>query len=129
MIRLLILKGRIPSKKNSKQIVCRGTRPMVLPSSAYKSWQEEKMWELKIQDNSKVENISKIEITFYAPDKRKADKTNKAESVMDLLVDAGIIEDDNWFVFPELVLKFGGIDRESPRAEVVIYHGENNNTI
>lgn len=103
-------------------IVCRGRRPMVLPSPAYKSWQEEMMWELKSQDNSKVENISKIEITFYAPDKRKADKTNKAESVMDLLVDAGIIEDDNWFVFSELVLKFGGVDREFPRAEVVIYY-------
>ena len=126
MSRILILKGRIPSKKNSKQIVCRGTRPMVLASTAHRMWHEEKMWELKAQKHDKVENISKIEITFYAPDKRKADKTNKAESIMDLLVDAGIIEDDNWFVFPELVLKFGGVDREFPRAEIVIYHGQEN---
>lgn len=120
MKRSLVLKGRIPSKKNSKKIVCRGRFPMVLPSSAYEAWQEEMMWELKSQDSSRVDNISKIEILFYAPDKRKADKTNKAESIMDLLVDVGIIEDDNWFVFPELVLKFGGVDRESPRAEIVI---------
>lgn len=88
------------------------------------------MWELKIQNTDRVENISKIEITIYAPDKRKADKTNKAESIMDLMVDAGIIEDDNWFVFPELNLKFGGVDREFPRAEVVIHYEEKeNNTI
>ena len=39
---------------------------------------------------------------------------------MDLLVDAGVIEDDNWFIIPEISLKFGGIDRQNPRCEISI---------
>ena len=124
MKRNLVLKGRIPSKKNQRRRIMRGGRIFDVPSKDYEAWHEEKLWELKSQDTTKVENISRIEITFYAPDKRRADKTNKAESIMDLLVDVGVIEDDNWFVFPELLLKFGGVDREFPRAEIIIDYGE-----
>lgn len=65
--------------------------------------------------------ISSIELIFYPSTKRKADATNKAESVMDLLVDAGIIEDDNWFVVPKVELQFGGVDKEKPRVEIIIH--------
>ncbi len=65
--------------------------------------------------------IDRIELIFYPSTKRKADATNKAESVMDLLVDAGIIEDDNWFVVPEVRPKLGGIDKDNPRVEITIY--------
>jgi hypothetical protein len=40
---------------------------------------------------------------------------------MDLLVDCGIIEDDNWFVVPEVRAKFGGVDKDNSRAEITIY--------
>lgn len=62
-----------------------------------------------------------VEITFYPSTLRKSDLTNKAESVMDLLVDVGIIEDDNWFVVGYLNLRFGGKDTENPRAEIDIH--------
>lgn len=64
--------------------------------------------------------IECVELIFYPSTRRKADATNKAESIMDLLVDAGIIEDDNWFIVPELSLKFGGVDKLNPRAEIII---------
>ncbi len=114
----ITLKGRIPSKKNSKVMICKGTRPMLISSKKHKEWWEDQMWELK--KYYRVEDVESIEITFYAPDKRKADKTNKAESIMDLLVDSDIIEDDNWYVFNTLILKFGGVDKENPRAEIII---------
>jgi hypothetical protein len=44
---------------------------------------------------------------------------------MDLLVDAGIIDDDNWYVVPEVRFKFGGVDRLNPRAEITIELYEN----
>ena len=50
----------------------------------------------------------------------KGDLSNKAESIMDLLVDNGVIEDDNWFEVPALASTFGGVDKANPRAEVVI---------
>jgi hypothetical protein len=39
---------------------------------------------------------------------------------MDLLVDGGIIGDDNWNVVPEVLLRCLGIDRKDPRAEITI---------
>lgn len=61
-----------------------------------------------------------IEMKFWFPDRRKADLTNKAESIMDLLVDAGIIEDDNVNVCPRVWLEFCGMDREAARVEIYI---------
>ena len=39
---------------------------------------------------------------------------------MDLLVDNGLIEDDNWSVVKNITIKYGGLDRESPRCEIKI---------
>lgn len=119
----LILKGRIPSKKNSRIIVCRGRFPMSLPSKSYTEWHKEQS-----QTLPKINTIDncKMVITFYAPDKRPTDLSNKAESIMDLLVDNKILKDDNWFVVSSLSLILGGIDKDNPRAEIDI-NIENNN--
>lgn len=112
----LIIKGRIPSKKNSKNIVVRGGKPLIISSKRYRKWEEEHLWLLKGQDN--IETPVACTLTFYAPDKRITDLSNKCESIMDLLVEARIIEDGNWFEVPKLNLVFAGVDRENPRCEV-----------
>lgn len=93
---------------------------MNIPSKSYKEWQEEKMWELKSQRPKPATSVERVEITLFSPDKRSSDLTNKAESVMDLLVDYGTLKDDNWFEIPQVLLKFGGVDKSNPRAEIVI---------
>lgn len=117
----LILTGRIPSKKNSTRRIMRGGRIFTVPSKAYEDWQKEHLYNLNLKKISLRQNIEEIEITIFAPDKRKSDLTNKAESIMDLLVDAHIIPDDNWFVVPKIILLFGGVDRNYPRAEINIF--------
>ena len=56
---------------------------------------------------------------FYCKDLRRRDVSNMLESINDLLVDAGIIEDDDW-----KHVRIGGadadLDRENPRAEITI---------
>lgn len=37
---------------------------------------------------------------------------------MDLLVDAGLIEDDNYSVIPELILRFGGVEKDNARCVI-----------
>ena len=116
----IIIKGRIPSKKNSKIIVCRGKFPLLLPSKKYQEWHKEATSQIKrLVPEKPIESCSVI-LTLYAPDKRKADLTNKAESIMDLLVDNSFLLDDNWFVVKSLRLIFGGVDRENPRVIVDI---------
>lgn len=92
----------------------------MLPSKSYREWQEAKSWELKAQKLPKLEGFKKIEITIYAPDKRSADLSNKTESIMDLLVDNGVIEDDNWFICGRIEMIFGGVDTQNPRADILI---------
>ncbi len=110
--------GRVPSKKNSKQVVCFGKTPRVLPSKAYQEWHKDAS--KQISGIEVIPNGSIIEFVMYAPDNRKADLSNKWESVADLLVDNKKIEDDNWFVMPDIRMKFGGVDKNNPRVEIYV---------
>ena len=95
--------------------MCRGNKPVLLPSQKHREWHKDSTTQLIGQKNIETDTIK---ATFYAPDKRKADLSNKFESIADLLVDSGLIEDDNWFVLKDVHLVFGGIDRENPRVEI-----------
>lgn len=118
---MITLFGRIPSKKNSKIMICRRGRPILISSPAYATWHETQMWVLKDHKLRKQvpKTIKSIELNFYAPDSRKTDLSNKTESIMDLLVDCGLITDDNWYIVPQLILNFCGVDRENPRVEII----------
>ena len=78
------------------------------------------MWELKGQRVKPFKGPVELKMTLYARDKRSGDLSNKFESVADLLVDAGIIKDDNWNIVPKVEMMFGGIDKENPRVEIEI---------
>lgn len=122
---IITLFGRIPSKKNSKQIVCRGRFPKVLPSKAYQEWHEEQSllmgkWYKADGQTLPFQKVKGVEIRFMLPDQRKCDLTNKAESIMDLLVDNGILVDDCWQVTGPVNLIPLGVDHYNPRAEITI---------
>ena len=111
----IIIYGSTPSKKNSKIISCRGNRPCLFPSANYTSWHKDALQQLSKEKSITSKEIS---ITFFAGDNRKFDLTNKAESIMDTLVDAGLLEDDNYSVISDLHLKFGGVDKGNARCEI-----------
>ena len=114
---MITIYGRIPSKKNSKIMVCFGKTPRLLPSSKYNQWHKDASKQLK---GIKPIKNNKLILEFYFPDNRKTDLSNKTESIMDLLVDNGIIEVDNFFIVPSLKLNACGIDKEYPRCEIQI---------
>lgn len=120
----IIIRGRIPSKKNSKRVFARGNRVIVIPSENHKVWHEEQSYRIKKFRPKKPIEKCEVEIIIYAPDRRRSDLTNKAESLMDLLVDNDFIVDDNWFVCDDIKLYFGGVDRDNPRAEITIIYEE-----
>jgi hypothetical protein len=117
----LVIKGDVPSKKNSKQIFRNRItgRPFIKSSEAYERWHPEAAKQL--MGIEPVDIVTTITLTFYPSSKRRSDLTNKAESIMDLLVDCKIILDDNWFKVPKLVLQFGEVDKINPRVEIIIY--------
>lgn len=122
----LTLTGNTPSKKNKKNIFYRNSKLVVLPNKQHQDWHTDASWQVKSWRNTLPERSKLpykrcfIEITIYPSTRAKSDLTNKAESIMDLLVDNEILVDDNWFCVPELLLKFGEVDPKNPRAEIFI---------
>ena len=74
----------------------------------------------KIPQNLPLEK-AKITVTFFFPDKRKRDKENYirgAKPIIDGLIYAGIIKDDNWEDIETQYYK--GYDKENPRTEIIV---------
>lgn len=65
----------------------------------------------------------KVELTIYRGSNRQSDMDNYAIIVkfaMDVVKESHI-PDDNWRYIREIIIKDGGLDRENPRAELVIH--------
>lgn len=109
----ITLLGNVPSKKNSR-INTRSGRSF--PSAKYTAWHKDAVRQL-IGIKPIVSGTPLI-FTYYADSKRSGDLSNKWQSIEDTFTDCGIIEDDNWHILPDIHMKFGGVDRENPRAEI-----------
>ena len=72
----------------------------------------------------KVTKPCKITYVIYFYNKRLFDIDNVGCVLTkfnnDALVELGILTDDNYTMIPELVYKFGGVDKDNPRCEVII---------
>lgn len=109
----IVIIGRVPSKKNGRINTRSG---MSFPSSKYTAWHKDACLQLK-----GVKTIPKgapLIFTYYSDSLRSGDLSNKWQSIEDTFTDCGIIADDNWFILPDIHMKFGGLDRKNPRAEI-----------
>ena len=114
----ITITGDGPSKKNNKVKVYSRGQEFWVPNAIHESWHRQAIKQLT---GIKTQTAFKqIDLTFYPQTKRKSDLTNRAESIMDLLVDGGVLEDDNWFICPEIRLHFGGVEPKNPRVEIEI---------
>lgn len=112
----ITIKGRIPSKKNSKMAIPIGGRCVLITQKAYGVWH--KLASMQLLGQKAIPTPCTLMIDFYFPDHRKTDISNKTESIMDLLVDNGILVDDNCEVVSTLILNYKGVDKLNPRAEI-----------
>lgn len=117
----IILPGDTPSKKNSKRVFVRGGRPVVLSSKRHNDWHDDLSKTLSLPQLN-LELTELVTVNFYFATKRLSDISNKAESILDLLVDCGVLSDDNHKVVPNLNICFAGYDKENPRAEITIHY-------
>ena len=120
----LTLFGDVPSKKNSKRVFRhpRTGRTVVLSSKGHDAWHSANISRL-IGCSERVDETQVVELSvimFYATTRRK-DLDNALASVQDLLVDAGILPDDDFRHVVRVSAEFGGIDRANPRVDVEIH--------
>ena len=72
----------------------------------------------------KYEEPVVLTYTYYAKSKRRLDVSNPCSIIdkftCDALVKAGVLEDDSSKQIKQVIYKYGGIDKENPRCELVI---------
>lgn len=106
------------TKKNSQQIITVKGRHIIVPSSAYKKYEKQAIAYLP-----KMEAIDKpvnVKCLFYMQTKRRVDLTNLLECADDVLVNGGVLKDDN----SNIIVSHDGsrvfYDKENPRTEIEI---------
>lgn len=91
------------------------------------NWQEYQRDKKKIHQAVKMSTIGinpkykscKMKIAYYFKDKKKHDPSNYDKMLLDGLVEANIIEDDNYGVIKEFTT-IGMYDKDNPRVEIEI---------
>ena len=85
------------SKKNSMQILInpRTRRPFVAPSSAYKAYRKAALMLIPAEARQGIDYAVNVKAVFRMPTRRRVDLVNLEEALLDVLVDAGVLADDN----------------------------------
>lgn len=117
----LTLLGDPRTKKNSQRLVSAGWRTVPLASRAYTEYRDICLWQ--IPPPVKVMGISypvNLKCVYYMGTRRKVDLCNLIEATCDILVDAGVLADDN----SRIVAGHDGsrvlYDKKNPRVEIEI---------
>lgn len=119
-----VFRGEVASKKNSKVLARVKGRPMLLPSKKFQAW--EKMARVAIMAEGRPSvplKAARLSMTIYHGDMLKRDSNNATQGVQDVLVEMGVLADDNWMVIgtPEVSHM---VDVEDPRLEVTVEESE-----
>lgn len=117
----ITLMGETPSKKNSR-INTRSGRSF--PNQRYVKWHDRVISELHVlllqKQIRKFEGVKvKMTVTFFHDSFRRIDSDNQLSSILDTLVDAGILEDDNWKVIPRKIIN-DEYDKNNARCEIIL---------
>lgn len=127
----LRLTGRIPSKKNSTIQIMRHGKPLKFPSKEFTERQKEAILQCQIAWLPKLKaNRVSIGYLFHRPDNRGADFSNKIESINDMLVKYGFLEDDKrQYLYEYKFVRHDGVDKELPWVTLFISYERNENIV
>lgn len=98
----LTLTGNIPSKKNSRINLKSGVS---IPSAKFTAWQNDAIWQIKQQKRKRFVKPVRLEVTVYFGTNARADLDNRITSILDMLVEAMVLQDDKWQYVPEIHAK------------------------
>ena len=106
------------TKKNSQQIILVGGRPRIIPSKKYKEYERD-----CIPFLTHVEHVTgrlNVKAVYFMRTRRRVDLINLHEALHDILVKAGVLEDDNCKIIYSADGSYVDYDKENPRTEVTI---------
>lgn len=117
----ITLQGETPSKKNNRINTKSGRS---FPNQRYVKWHDSVVSQLHYLLLTKklvsFECMSvKMTVTFFHDTLRRRDSDNQLSSILDTLVDAKILSDDNWRVIPEKHI-YDKYEKDNARCEIEI---------
>ena len=124
-----VISGNPVTKKNSQQIVYnpKTKRPFIMPSAKYKEYAKAALLELSVQGVKDFTEFDfpisvpvNVACRYYMVTKRKVDLCNLIEATLDILCDAGVLDDDNCTIVARHDLSEVRYDKEHPRVEIEI---------
>lgn len=112
------------TKKNHGQIIKnkKTGRVMVLPSPEYRKYEQKALCNLPLLDT--IDYPVNVKAVFYMPTKRRVDLVNLEQALLDVLVKAEILQDDNSKIVCSMDGSHVDYDKENPRTEVEIWRIE-----
>lgn len=126
--------GVVYSKKNNKNIVVnrRTGRPQIISSQRVREMEVAMVREFQAQAaaakwEASTDTTYEVSIFIRTKDRTRRDLDNQATSILDALVAAGVIPDDSMKYVISLQVEFMGVDKNDPRAEVVVRKEEDDN--
>ena len=127
MIYQFRIDGETPSKKNSRINLPSGVS---IPSKKYTEWNKNAILQLKseLREENKLDaplsSPVSISLLFIHGDKRRRDSDNGCSSIMDTLVDANILDDDNWNIVRSIYIT-NDYKKSAPSCAILIKTLEN----
>ena len=116
----LTLYGEPRTKKNSARILrTRSEAPFVAPSKAFVDYEESCLWQIRKPPQPLSARVN-AKCIYYMKTHRRVDLANLIEATTDILVKAGVLEDDNCRIVAAHDGSRVDYDKASPRAEIWI---------
>lgn len=131
----LIYNGTIVAKKNNKRIMrAANGRPWIASSQEAKAQEQLMAFEFSTQAKRQKWQADdkkgyKVIIGITEPDKRRRDLDNQATAILDALVLAGVLPDDDNKHVQDLHIYTLGYDKYSPHAAITVYDMEEANIV
>lgn len=118
--------GAIVAKKNNKRIMrAANGRPWIASSQEAKAQEQVMAYEFADQAReqgwqAEDKTAYKVEIYITEPDRRRRDLDNQATAILDALVLAGVLSDDDNKHVQALRVELKGYDKYDPHAYILI---------
>lgn len=107
------------TKKNHSQVITVGGRPRVIPSKQYTQFAKDCGYYINCK-NLNIDYPVNIKCVYFMDTHRRVDLLNLLGATMDILVEYGVIQDDN----SKIAVSHDGsrveYDKANPRTEITI---------
>lgn len=96
------IEGETPAKKNSRIVLKNGRN---IPSKRYQKWHQSAVMQVQLlgeKPDNPIDYPVLVHLKFTHGDLRRRDSDNGCSSIMDMLVDEGVLSDDNWQIVKDI---------------------------